>query len=270
MTILALAAALGGCALNADFDRVRPEIITDDIHAWVGRDAIAASGAKPSSLPLTDDERLLRDLAYPLVEPVYERNRWYSAIAEYGLTHSREQPAPPIERARYWDRLQETYHRSEISLYAQLAVDARNDVLRIEPFFSVAGRVKDMDRKRVASLDHIANAIAAERDNAARRNRENGAVIAWVCRALPQRAASYRFALERLVVSVPSPASVDAEQAIGLLKRQALLHCQVEPAARGRMVARYFPAGAATAGGTAPQPRQLLPPSAGLAPAPAP
>ena len=41
--------------------------------------------------------------------------------------------------------------------------------------------------------------------NALRRINENTAVIEWVCRSLKQRAGSYRYALERLVIIVPSP-----------------------------------------------------------------
>ena len=41
--------------------------------------------------------------------------------------------------------------------------------------------------------------------NARRRNDENALVIAWVCRSLAERVTSYRFALERLVIGLPSP-----------------------------------------------------------------
>ncbi|MEA2937260.1 MAG: hypothetical protein QOC56_764, partial [Alphaproteobacteria bacterium] len=57
------AATLGGCALNADFDRARPSLVTDDMHAWIGRDAARNIGLPSSDNRLTDDERALRDLA---------------------------------------------------------------------------------------------------------------------------------------------------------------------------------------------------------------
>ncbi len=31
---------------------------------------------------LTDEERRLRDLAYPLIDPPYDRNKWYSFLGE--------------------------------------------------------------------------------------------------------------------------------------------------------------------------------------------
>ena len=49
--------------LNGDFGRVKPSLLTDDIHAWVGRDAALQYGIPPSEFRLTDEERLLRDLA---------------------------------------------------------------------------------------------------------------------------------------------------------------------------------------------------------------
>src|SRR5258708_1458091 len=149
---LAGAPPLGGCALNGDFGRVRPELVNDDMHAWVGRDAVAAIGLPPSEYPLTDDERQLRDRAYALIAPPYERARWDSVWREYGM--GRPPPREPVafDRAAYWRQLNDTWRRSEVSAYAKLNTEARNDVVQIEPFFAVAARVADMDRKRAKSL----------------------------------------------------------------------------------------------------------------------
>ena len=64
-----------GCP-NGDFGRVRPSLVTDGIHDWVGRDAARQVGEPASLFPLTDDERLLRDYGYQLIEPAYDRQRW--------------------------------------------------------------------------------------------------------------------------------------------------------------------------------------------------
>src|SRR6516164_1734745 len=74
---LIAAALLGGCTANGDFGRIRPELVTDDMHAWMGRDAVGSLGEKPSKFPLTDDERQLRDRAFALIQPAYDRNRWF-------------------------------------------------------------------------------------------------------------------------------------------------------------------------------------------------
>ena len=91
---------LGGCVANGDFDRVRPLLVSDEMHDWIGRDHRGNVRAQDFAAPMTDDEGLLRDLAYPLIEPPFDRNRWYSVIGEYerrsGLVEpSRGTTAPP-------------------------------------------------------------------------------------------------------------------------------------------------------------------------------
>ena len=58
--------------------------------------------------------------------------------------------------------------------------------------------------------------------NAFGRIRENRMVTAWVHRALHWRLASYRYALERFVIAVPSGLAVEAERALGRFERIVL------------------------------------------------
>ena len=54
LVLLALACAAGGCVTNGDFGRVRPEMTADNMHDWVGRDAVGRSAARhPNSGPPT-------------------------------------------------------------------------------------------------------------------------------------------------------------------------------------------------------------------------
>jgi hypothetical protein len=221
---------LGGCALNGDFGRLRSDVVTDDMHAWVGREAVGSIGGKPSEFRLTDNERRLRDLAYALIQPTYDRSRWDSAFAEYGLEGPRDGAA--FDRTAYWTHLDVAHRRSEVSSYAQLVTDARNDVVRIEPFFATAARVVDVDRRRAESLGFVAHSSGvsdADADNALNRNNENIAIIAWVCRSLKERAASYRYALERLVISTPSSNSIEAERSLTLLQTRIGPNCPDAP-----------------------------------------
>lgn len=224
---------LGGCVTNGDFGRVRPEFVRDDMHDWVGRDAVASIGKLPSEFPLTDDERMLRDLAFALIEPPYKRQRWDSVWREYGLGRPPNGVESPFDRTAYLRKLYKINRRSEASAYAQIVTDARNDVDRLLPFFTVARRVADMDGKRARSFVHISTPGDDEYLNARRRNAENKAIVAWVCRALKQRTVSYRFALERLVITVPSPAAAEADRTIGRLHRDLGSYCGV----RGAVVA---------------------------------
>src|SRR5262245_40942036 len=97
---------LGGCA-NGDFGRVKPWLITEGGHDWVGTEAPGRKGKPPSQFPLTDSERHMRDLAYPLIEPPYDRQRWYSVLSEYnaaGLFFD----GPYPDRKIYADKLLNT------------------------------------------------------------------------------------------------------------------------------------------------------------------
>jgi hypothetical protein len=225
------ATLLGGCALNGDFGRTRDELVTEDMHAWVGRDAARSIGGKPSEFHLTDNERRLRDLAYALIEPPYDRNRWYSAFAEYGLEGPPD--AAPFDRAAYWTHLDVAHRRSEVSSYAQVDADVRNDAVRVEPFFATAARVVDVDRRRADSLGFVAGSSGlsdADADNAHGRINENTAIIAWVCRSLKERETSYRYALERLVISTPSSNAVGVERSLTLLESRIGGYCQSDHA----------------------------------------
>jgi hypothetical protein len=51
---------------------LREKLVYDDMHDWVGRDAVRGIGGKPSQFRLTDDERQLRDLGYALIQPPYD------------------------------------------------------------------------------------------------------------------------------------------------------------------------------------------------------
>jgi hypothetical protein len=60
-----------------------------------------------------------------------------------------------------------------------------------------------------------------ELQNAQRRMRENESIVALVRAKLTQRAASYHYALERLVIATPTTQAVDVERAVNHL--QALI-----------------------------------------------
>jgi hypothetical protein len=219
---LSLLFLFAGCA-NGDFGRIRPALVNDDMHAWVGKEAPGRKNKPASNFPLTDAERQLRDLAFPLIEPPYDRQRWYSVIEEYGLTGAAETPYP--DRSAYANQLLTTAVRSHTARYAKLVEDIRNDVIRVDPFFAVARYVLDMDRKRKESLKEFGASNNKEaREDARARIAENVAVINWVQKSLHARAASYQFALERLVVETPSPMAAEAERSVTLLQTRIAAH----------------------------------------------
>lgn len=231
---------LGACGTtNGDFGRVQPYLVTDGIHDWVGP---YASGAKKASkFDLTDDERELRDLAYPLIEPPYDRQQWLSVAGEYGLLFYERgasfdrtayfkrlvsaDGASPLARyspvaddaRREVTRLLSTDDRSPSARYSRLLDDVRNDIARLPEFFETATRVLDIDQKRKLSLSHVSAVTPAERKKAELRISENAAIVSLVRDTLTQRVASYRYALERLVIESPYTQAADIERAIGRL-----------------------------------------------------
>lgn len=215
--LLALVAVslLAGCA-NGDFEEVRPTLVRDDIHDWVARDAIAGKRTFPSRYELTDDERALRDLAYPLIERPYDRQKWYSVAGEYGVIGGNHRGI--FNRADYWNHLSGSRYRSPSARYAQLSDDIRNDIVRLPQFFETAGRVQDIDSKRQRSLAFIRDLSADERQQAQRRMQENALIVSLVRGKLSERVVSYRFALERLVVVTPTQQAVECEQLLNQLK----------------------------------------------------
>jgi hypothetical protein len=226
---LATLMLFAGCA-SGDFGRVRPSLVNDDMHAWVGREAPNRKNKPPSHFPLTDAERQLRDFAYPLIEPPYDRQRWYSVLAEYGLTGAATYPYP--DRSAYAARLMTTAVRSQNARYSKLIEDVRNDVARVDPFFAVARYVVDMDRKREQTLVRFAASNVEARGDARARIAENSAVIDWVQGSLCARAASYQLALEQLAVAAPSPMAAEVERSLTLMRSRIAAHNNVpRPAA---------------------------------------
>ena len=211
---------LSGCSSTGDFGRLADPLVTDDIHAWVGEEAAASVGAPVSADNLTDDERTLRDLAFPLIEPPYDRQRWDAVVYEYGTKYSFQRKLWAFDPTAYYRHLQGELLRSSAARYNQIIDDIRNDIVRIEPFFVAARRVVDLDRRRQASMEHVASLTPAERVNAQARVGENALTIAWVHNSLNQRCTSYRFALEHLAVSEPQPAAAEADRLLTELQQQ--------------------------------------------------
>jgi hypothetical protein len=219
LTIVA-ALALAGCSSTGDFGRLAPPLVNDDIHAWVGQEAAAHAGGPVSVNNLTDDERLLRDLAFPLIEPPYDRDRWDAVVYEYGQNKTFRRDLWAFDTAAYYAHLTGVFHRSSAGRYNQLIDDMRNDIVRIDPFFTVARRVVDIDQRREKSMQFVPDLSPAERISASARVGENSLTVAWVHRSLTQRCASYRYALEHLAVAEPQPVAAEAERILNELQQQ--------------------------------------------------
>jgi hypothetical protein len=213
----ALAFLFGGC--HGDFGRPRPSILSVDRPAWVANGAAAALG-EASAYPFTDEEIVLRERAYPMIRPPYSRERWLLILGEYRRTSAIPYYGENYDYAAYAAKLLSAPYRSASARYAQLIDDIRNDLGRIAPFVETGYRVVDLDRKREKSLAFVSGLTVDEAANAAARVRENAMILAWVQKCMGERAASYRYLLERLVIATPSPTAVEAERGLAELERR--------------------------------------------------
>jgi hypothetical protein len=210
---------LGGCS-GGDFGRTRQDFLNDDMHRWIGGEVTGSVGLRASQFQLTDNERRLRDLAYPLIEPPHSRPAWKSVFGDYKPLPSPWRQVVVFDRTAYGRQLIDEPHRSHSSRYAQLIDDVRDDITRFEPFFASAVRVIDLDKKRNASLKFVSELSPRERADAVARMEENTLIVQWVQQCLEQRISSYRWALERLVIQAPDNIAADADRLIGELAAQ--------------------------------------------------
>lgn len=220
---------LPGCSSLGDLGRLDPPVVADNIHAWVGQEAASHVGAPISLANLTDDERTLRDLAFPLIEPAYDRDRWDAVLYEYGRKREFQRSLWVVDPWAYYQHLIAAYYRSTAGRYNRLNDDIRNDIVQMGPFFYTAHRVIEADRKRQATMEQIPDISPPERFNALARIGENNLTIAWVQASLAQRCASYRFALNRLVISEPEDMATNVDISLTLLQQQIAANQLVPP-----------------------------------------
>jgi hypothetical protein len=210
---------LGACS-GGDFGRARDDFLNDDMHRWIGAEATSSIALKPSQFQLTDGERQLRDLAYPLIEPPHSRPAWKTVFGDYQPIASPWRQAASFDRTAYGRALIDEPHRSHSSRYSQLMDDLRDDITRFELFYASAIPVLELDRKRNATLAHISELSPRERADAAARMQENSLIVQWVQQCLERRVSSYRWALERLVLQAPDAMAADADRLISELAAQ--------------------------------------------------
>ena len=212
--------ALSGCSSIGDLGRVQSPAVADNIHAWVGQEAALHAGGPISLNNLSEDERTLRDLAFPPIEPPYDRAQWDAVVHEYADTRRFRRSLWVVDPTAYYAHLMAANYRSTAGRYNQLNDDIRDDVVRIPPFFDIARRVIEADRKRQATMDVLPDISPPERFNALARVAENNLTIAWVQSSLAQRCAGYRYTLNRLAIAEPEYLASNVDVSLTLLQQQ--------------------------------------------------
>jgi hypothetical protein len=226
-SIVALFAMAALSAHAGDFGRPKPSLL-DGLFPrqfWYG----PVTGK--SSFPLTNLEEELRDRSYALIRPNEPRGNWNIYIAGFQIAHLLPPGFAEFDHTEYARMLLATLSRSEASSYNRLMEDMAGDGQLIGPFVKVACAIADLDLKRERSLVYVGELSEDEAANAFGRIKENRKVTEWVRRVLHGRLASYRYALERFVIAIPSPLAIEAErahrrlQAIVLQADPALAQC---------------------------------------------
>jgi hypothetical protein len=215
---VSFALALPGLAFGGDFGRPSPSLPDGLIPRQFWKGPVTGY----SSFPITDLEEQLRDRSYALIRPNEPRGSWNIYIAGFQLAHLFPPAIAYYDHTEYARMLLWTPSRSEASLYYRLIEDMAADGQLTGPFVAVACAVADLDLKRERSLAYVGELTNDEVGNAFGRIRENRIITAWVQRALHWRLASYRYALERFVIAVPSGLAVEAERALGRFERIVL------------------------------------------------
>lgn len=219
-----------------DFGRTRQTFYHQDMHAWVGAEATESLGGPPSQFQLTDYERALRDTAYYFIEPPHARPAWKGVFGDYQRIAAPWRQNVVFDPTIYGRRMIDEPHRSQASAYGGLIEDVRNDFTMLDQFIPLAIKVNDLDIKRNKALRYIGDLSPREYADAQARMRENVLVVQWAQQCLEQRVASYRWALQRLVIQAPDAMAADADRLIEELARRAASAWTSAPPVAGRVL----------------------------------
>jgi hypothetical protein len=218
---------LAGCSTAGDLGRPRPNILSDQIAPALGEWSARFRGEASSWLRKTDDEEELRARAWRLVMPAHERSFFEREVS--ALAHARILPVEAQSGAisDYYNALTSGSFASQASRYNRLAEDAGADRALLGPFRGNAIRVINADRVRLRALEASPQIPPEQRDSAQDRVAENEGLMLWVCERAGFRLKSYRYALDNLVVAMPSREAVRAERAIMGFENELAAVCKL-------------------------------------------
>lgn len=210
---------LSGCApATGDFGRQQPNAWNDDVLTTVGKYTARKRGEPVSRFPLTDDEKELRNRAWGIIMPASPQSVKEAKLIELRRTRILPASEAKTKISTYGTMLLKEPYASSIGRYRHLLNDINSDREKIPTFFDLAEKVRDTDRIRENGLRFIANKPDDEEANAQMRITENQIIVWWAHDSLVQRAASYRYALERLLVETPESEAVQVERMLMALE----------------------------------------------------
>lgn len=221
LAMAALAPMASGCAPHpGDLGRPAPSVWNETLLPAAGSYAAWGRGEQVSAFALTDAEVELRDRAWRFVMPAHERSWFHREVQELARTRIIPVSWQSVSPDRYHAALLTGPFRSEYSRYRRLAEDAHADRALIAPFRRIVEQVAAADAARLKTAALSPNIHDPAPANARARVAENEGMAAWVRERLRHRVANYRYALDNLVVELPSTESVHAERAILALEAE--------------------------------------------------
>lgn len=228
---LALAALALSGAIAGDLGRADPNFWDGLLPKQLYTGPVAPLSFPPSGIPhslypLTDDEESLRDQAFSILQPPQHRDVWNTLVQSFAQATAFPLDILRFDRYAYANMLIGMPYASEAGRYSRLIDDVSSDYLLLGPFMVTACRVLDMDSRRARSLAHVQGFTDYEIGNALARNNENRILLEGAELVLADRVWSYRYAVNRLVVAVPSRLAVQAERAV---ERYALQVAGIAP-----------------------------------------
>jgi hypothetical protein len=217
--VLALFAATGGFATAGDLGRADPNFWDGLFPKQLYLGPVAPLSFPPADMPhslypLTDDEASLREQSFSILQPPQHREVWKTLMASWVEATAFPLDILGADPYAYANMLIGMPFASEAGRYSRLIDDVGSDYLLLGPFMTTACRVVDMDARRAQSLAHVPAFTEYEINNALARNDENRTLIEGAELTLNDRVWSYRYAVNRLVIAVPSRLAVAAERAV--------------------------------------------------------
>jgi hypothetical protein len=230
---LLLLTLLAACQETGDFGRPLETTWTSSIMPSIGHHTARMRGEPASTFALTDDESELRARAFRFLMPAQDTDILSTQLKHFAQKRLIPASLGSFDERSYFASLQSQPDRSPRARYQRLREDIEADRQLMGPFVALACRVAEADRVRLKALAHMRQQNGDTIANAKDRVAENETLVQWVYTAIEERARSYRFALENLVVETPDRDAVRVErQLIGFDgDRAALMRCGAVSAA---------------------------------------
>lgn len=196
---------VSGCTRpTGDFGRAKETEVHDTIMPALGEKLAQVRGEPVSKANYTDDEELMRKLAWELIRPANSRDWIGGTVVELSRTRVLPESQGLIPEPLYYNFLNSEKFQSSDARFDRVAGDARGDASLIPPYCKVAIRVEDADLERSRALAGR-TAVTQETYKAVKsRVWENRRLTDWVAVALRYRVKAYKYAVDNLELQTPT------------------------------------------------------------------